>query len=92
MITQIISNKYFRKLNNQKMENLRTQNIGKFVADDYRTAAVFQNYGIDFCCRGGKTINEVCESKNISADELLTKLNDVSNQFSGQYSDLYKWF
>ncbi|MDZ4711043.1 MAG: iron-sulfur cluster repair di-iron protein [bacterium] len=73
------------------MENLRTQNIGQFVADDYRTAAVFQQYGIDFCCRGGKTINEVCESKNISADELLSKLDDVSKQSSGQNIDYKSW-
>ncbi|MFZ1320340.1 MAG: iron-sulfur cluster repair di-iron protein [Ignavibacteria bacterium] len=73
------------------MENLRTQSIGKFVADDYRTAAVFQQYGIDFCCRGGKSINEVCESKKISADELLTKLNDVSKQSSDQSVDYQSW-
>ncbi|MCY7362538.1 MAG: DUF542 domain-containing protein, partial [Ignavibacteria bacterium] len=73
------------------MENLRSQSIGKFVADDYRTAAVFQNYGIDFCCRGGKTINEVCESKNISADELLTKLDDVSKQTNDQNIDYKSW-
>jgi len=73
------------------MENLRSQSIGKFVADDYRTAAVFQNYGIDFCCRGGKTINEVCESKNISADEMLTKLDDVSKQTNDQNIDYKSW-
>ncbi|MDQ3019056.1 MAG: iron-sulfur cluster repair di-iron protein [Bacteroidota bacterium] len=73
------------------MENLKSQDIGKFVADDYRTATVFQNYGIDFCCRGGKTINEVCESKNISADELLTKLNEVSKQSTDQNIDYKSW-
>lgn len=73
------------------MENLRTQSIGKFVADDYRTAAVFQKYNIDFCCKGGKTINEVCENKKISADELLANLNDVSNQSSDQNIDYQSW-
>jgi len=73
------------------MENLKSQSIGKFVADDFRTASVFQNYGIDFCCRGGKTINEVCESKNISADELLTKLNEVSQQPGNSNADYNNW-
>lgn len=73
------------------MENLRTQSIGKFVADDYRTAAVFQKYNIDFCCKGGKTINEVCENKKISADDLLANLNDVSNQSSDQNIDYQSW-
>jgi len=26
------------------------KSIGEFVAEDYRTAAVFEKYGIDFCC------------------------------------------
>ncbi len=39
--------------------------IGQFVADDFRTAAVFSKYKIDFCCNGNRTINEVCEKKGI---------------------------
>jgi len=73
------------------MENLRSQSIGKFVADDFRTASVFQNYGIDFCCRGGKTIDEVCESKKISAEELLTKLKEVSQQPGDVNTDYKNW-
>ena len=26
------------------------KNIGEIVAEDYRTATVFEKYGIDFCC------------------------------------------
>lgn len=73
------------------MENLRTQSVGKFVADDYRTAAVFQKYGIDFCCNGGKTITEVCEKKNIHSDELLAKLEDVSKQSIDKNTDYKSW-
>ena len=41
--------------------------IGSIVADDYRTAAVFNAHGIDFCCKGGRTIAEVCRTKAIDA-------------------------
>ena len=42
------------------METLISKSVGEFVAEDYRTATVFQKYGIDFCCKGGRTIDEVC--------------------------------
>ena len=73
------------------MENQKTKSVGSFVAEDYRTASVFQKYRIDFCCQGGKTINEVCEKKNISADELLANLNAVTTQSNNLATDYQSW-
>src|SRR5690349_18975507 len=73
------------------MLELRSKSVGQFVAEDYRTAAVFQKHGIDFCCKGGKTIDEVCESKKLSADELLGELGDVSKQTGNQNTDFQSW-
>lgn len=39
--------------------------IGSIVAEDFRTAAVFTAHGIDFCCKGGRTIEEACADKGI---------------------------
>ena len=39
--------------------------IGEIVAEDFRTAAIFKKHGIDFCCRGGRTIEEACEKKKV---------------------------
>ncbi|MGE4513734.1 MAG: DUF542 domain-containing protein, partial [Chryseobacterium sp.] len=38
--------------------NIKTDFIGEIVAEDFRTAAIFKKYGIDFCCKGGRTIEE----------------------------------
>lgn len=57
------------------MKALHKKEIGAFVAEDFRTAAVFSEYGIDFCCRGNRPLDEVCSKKNISLDEILEKLN-----------------
>jgi regulator of cell morphogenesis and NO signaling len=35
---------------------------------------VFQHYGIDFCCGGGKTLAEASKAKGISLDGLLEEL------------------
>ena len=43
--------------------------VGDTVASDYRTAEVFNQFGIDFCLGGGQTIKDVCD-KIIHADSL----------------------
>lgn len=73
------------------MENTKSQSIGSFVADDYRTAAVFQKYGIDFCCKGGKSIDEVCEKKKIDPSQLLAELSDISGQAKDETTDFKSW-
>lgn len=55
--------------------NITDQNIiGEVVAQDYRTASVFKNYGIDFCCNGNRTIKDACESENVAINKLLEDL------------------
>ncbi|QAR29966.1 iron-sulfur cluster repair di-iron protein [Ornithobacterium rhinotracheale] len=56
------------------MENLNPKTIGEFVAEDFRTAAVFKKYKIDFCCRGGRALQEVCEQKNLNYEQILEDL------------------
>ncbi|WP_342450724.1 DUF542 domain-containing protein [Lunatimonas salinarum] len=35
------------------MSNYRRKKVGKIVAENFRTAKVFTEYGIDFCGKGG---------------------------------------
>jgi regulator of cell morphogenesis and NO signaling len=42
---------------------IKDKTIGGIVAEDFRTAAVFKKYGIDFCCKGNRSIEEVCAVK-----------------------------
>ncbi|HZH88974.1 MAG TPA: iron-sulfur cluster repair di-iron protein [Chitinophagaceae bacterium] len=65
--------------------------IGSYVAEDYRAAAVFNKYGIDFCCRGGRTIEEVCTKKELNSEELTEELEKVLSQKNGQYIDFKTW-
>ena len=37
-----------------------TIEVGDIVAGDYRTAAVFEKHGIDFCCGGAVTVAAAC--------------------------------
>lgn len=70
-------------------DNVKT--IGQFVADDYRTATVFESYGIDFCCKGNKSIDEVCEAKGINKQELIQKIKDATSSSSNTGTDYKTW-
>ncbi|WP_417238673.1 iron-sulfur cluster repair di-iron protein [Bizionia sp.] len=65
--------------------------IGEFVADDFRTAAVFSNYGIDFCCKGHRTVEEVCNKNGVNPDELLSKLDAILESKGNNAIDYKSW-
>ena len=65
--------------------------IGDFVAHDFRTAAIFTKYGIDFCCKGQRTIDEVCAKENINEPNLLNELNAVLATKNDSEIDFNSW-
>lgn len=68
------------------------RHIREFVAEDFRTAAVFSKYKIDFCCRGDRPITEVCEKFDIDVAEISQDLEKVLNASSdGQSIDYKSW-
>ncbi|WP_027137837.1 iron-sulfur cluster repair di-iron protein [Gaetbulibacter saemankumensis] len=71
--------------------NNAQKQVGEFVADDFRTAAVFVNYGIDFCCRGHRTIEEVCKKNGIDENDILDSLEAVLNSKPDQTIDYKSW-
>jgi regulator of cell morphogenesis and NO signaling len=70
--------------------SLKQSTIGEIVSDNFHAAGVFKEYGIDFCCGGGKLLSDVCESKNIPFNEVADKLKEAPwvNRTSGDnYND-----
>ncbi len=65
--------------------------IGEFVAEDFRTAAVFTKYKIDFCCNGNRTVEEACNKKGIDSNRLIDELNAVLNTATNQTIDYKSW-
>jgi len=58
--------------------NLSYQNsVAETVANDYRAAAIFEKYGIDFCCHGQISIDEACEKKQIMTEDVMRDLNTL---------------
>ncbi len=65
--------------------------VGKIVADDYRTATVFKSHKIDFCCQGNRTIETVCESAKIDAQQMINELNDINTDTQNTGIDFKSW-
>jgi regulator of cell morphogenesis and NO signaling len=52
--------------------------IRDIVANDFRAAAVFQRRGIDFCCRGNRSVEDACRDGSVTAEELLREVADAT--------------
>ncbi len=65
--------------------------IGQFVAEDFRTAAVFSKHKIDFCCNGDRTVVDACDKKGIDSDKVMDEINRVLSSNRGETIDYKSW-
>jgi regulator of cell morphogenesis and NO signaling len=65
--------------------------IRELVATDYRTAAVFERHGLDFCCSGCRTIEQACREAGIDADPVLRELDTVLHAPASDTPDFNSW-
>jgi regulator of cell morphogenesis and NO signaling len=73
------------------MEQIYQKKVGQVVADDFRAAAVFEKYGIDFCCKGNITVDEACESKHIMTEDVMRELKMLLSTDTTQPADYKTW-
>lgn len=69
----------------------KQETIGEMVAADYRKAQVFKKFGIDFCCGGKKTLNEVCSTKNINIHAVEEQLKAISTPDQSSSTNFNEW-
>lgn len=72
-----------------KASNNRT--IGAFVAEDYRTAAVFEKHGIDFCCGGQTTLTATCAEKKLDLEKILQEIAAAQAEPVGRSENYAAW-
>ncbi len=66
------------------------QTIGEIVAQDYRAAAVFKKYSIDFCCNGNRTLEEASELEGKDISQVAKELELIGSA-SGETIDYKSW-
>lgn len=53
------------------MVDYTSKTLGSIVAANFKTAAVFNKYHLDFCCGGKRTLAEACQQKNINMPSVV---------------------
>ncbi len=72
-------------------KDVKLMKIGEIVANDFRTAEVFKEAGIDFCCGGNQSIEEACSDKKIDVAALVSKLNEVEETEINASQNFKEW-
>lgn len=73
------------------MSDSANKTIGEFVAEDYRTAAVFERHGIDFCCGGQVPLAQACREKGVDPEQILSGIEAVKNEPAKRSENYAAW-
>ena len=68
------------------MNSIENKTIAEIVTENINTAHVFKKHGIDFCCRGGISIEKACAKNNVDYTQLEKELEAVDTQVSNTYN------
>lgn len=71
-------------------EPLGTTTVGDIVAADFRTASVFEQFGIDFCCGGRRTLAEASRMAGANPDAVVRAL-DALPPPGDREEDVTRW-
>lgn len=65
------------------VSSLVGKTLAELVTDNIRSAIIFEEAGLDFCCRGNRTLKEACTEKNIDVQKIVNKLVNLSDTDNG---------
>ena len=73
------------------MKEFKKLRIGEIVADDFRAAEVFKKEGIDFCCGGNQSLEELAKERDLNIAEIENKLNNLDAVVQGRQPNYKDW-
>lgn len=73
------------------MENLNDETVGSIVAENFKTAAVFQKHQIDFCCKGNIALKEACALSHANEEEVIQEIKQVLSVKATTSNDYNNW-
>src|SRR5213592_3388549 len=64
--------------------------VGGIVATDFRSAAVFERFGIDFCCGGRRSLDDACRSAKADPAAVMSALDAMPSSID-EDTDVTRW-
>lgn len=65
--------------------------VGEIVATDFRTAAVFERFGVDFCCGGRRLVAEACRAAAADPAAVRQALAALPPPDADDEGDVTRW-
>jgi regulator of cell morphogenesis and NO signaling len=72
-------------------ESFETSTVGEIVATDFRAAGVFEQFGIDFCCGGRRSVAEACRTAAVEPDLVRRAIESLAPVDDGDDDDVTRW-
>jgi regulator of cell morphogenesis and NO signaling len=72
-------------------ESFETTTVGEIVATDFRTASVFEQFGIDFCCGGRQSVADACRAADAEPEILRRALEALPPPVTDDSTDMTRW-
>jgi regulator of cell morphogenesis and NO signaling len=65
-----------------------TQAVGEVVASRPGLSRVFENFGIDYCCGGKKSIAEACSRKGVDPAQVVERLTEAEGHLEASAAEV----
>lgn len=52
--------------------------LSEIVKENFRTAAVFEKYSLDFCCNGKRLLKDACNEKGINPHNVINEIEKIN--------------
>ena len=73
---KIMENK-MNTVNNNPVKDLAGMTLAEIVTENIKAAVVFEEYGLDFCCKGKRSLTEACAEKNVNFGDVINSLSEL---------------
>lgn len=65
------------------VDSLIEKTLAEIVTDNIRSAIIFEEAGLDFCCKGKRSLKYACAEKNIDVQKIVNELVNLSSTGNG---------